>query len=131
MIRGAGSKFWGTVVTLGLTGMGLSFLFAVMEESQGSRNASNPAPVFAGVAAAVIFYALLRGPVGRAIGKMLEGGSGQDEQLALRVEELEAQLGELGLDQRRFAELEERLDFAERLLAQRNDAAALRAPEPR
>ena len=126
MNRGAGSKFWGAVVTLGLTGMGLFFLFGVMEES---RNINNPTPVFAGVAAAVIFYALLRGPVGRAIGKMLEGGSGQDEQFALRVEDLEAQLGELVTDQRRLAELEERLDFAERLLATREPLDSLRKPE--
>ena len=126
MSQPGGSRFWGSVVTLGLVAGGLFFLFGVMEES---RNVSNPTPAFAGVAAAVIYFALLRGPVGRAIGKMLESGSGPDEQLALRVEELEAQLSELGLDQRRFAELEERLDFAERLLAQRGDASVARLPE--
>ena len=41
---------------------------------------------------------------------------------AERVEELERRVGELEAGQRRVAELEERLDFAERLLAQQRDA---------
>jgi hypothetical protein len=121
-----GSRFWGVVTTLGLTGAALFFLFGVMEES---RNMNNPTPAMAGVAAAVIFFALLRGPVGRAIGKMLEGQSVPDEQLTERIEQLEDRLAELSNDQRHVAELEERLDFAERVLAQRSDAGALRAPE--
>ena len=56
----------------GLTGAALFFLFGVMEES---RNINNPTPIFAGIAAAAIFFALLRGPVGKAIGKMLEGNA--------------------------------------------------------
>jgi hypothetical protein len=120
------SKFWGVVITVGLTGMGLFFLFAVMEESRGM---SNPTPVFAGLAAAAIFFALWRGPVGRAVGKMLEGHSVADDQLALRVEQLEDRLAEQGMDQLRLAELEERLDFAERLLSQREQVPALRRPE--
>jgi len=39
-----------------------------------------------------------------------------------RLEELERRVGELEAGQRRVAELEERLDFAERLLAQQRDA---------
>jgi len=41
---------------------------------------------------------------------------------AQRVEELERRVGELEAGQRRVAELEERVDFAERLLAQQRDA---------
>jgi hypothetical protein len=121
-----GQKFWGVVVTLGLTGMGLFFLFGVMEES---RNVGNPTPVFAGIAAGAIYFALLRGPIGRAIGKMLEGSNTADDQLGIRVEQLEDRLAELGMDQVRIAELEERLDFAERLLAQRESVPAIRRPE--
>jgi hypothetical protein len=123
-----GSRFWGVVTTLGLTGAALFFLFAVMEES---RNIRNPTPVFAGLAAAAIFYALLRGPVGKAIGKMLEGSAVPDEQLTERIDQLEDRLAELSNDQRGVAELEERLDFAERLLAQRGDAVQVRLPESR
>jgi hypothetical protein len=128
MSSAPGSRFWGVVTTLGLTGAALFFLFAVMDES---RNIGNPTPVFAGLAAAAIFYALLRGPVGKAIGKMLEGSAVPDEQLTERIDQLEDRVAELSNDQRGVAELEERLDFAERLLAQRGDAPALRSPEPR
>jgi hypothetical protein len=120
------SKFWGVVITLGLTGMGLFFLFGVMEES---RNISNPTPVFAAVAATAIFFALWRGPVGRAVGKMLEGHNAPDDQTAMRVDQLEDRLAELGMDQLRVAELEERLDFAERLLSQREQVPAIRRQE--
>ena len=96
-----------------------------MEES---RLVHNPTPIFAGVAAAAIFFALLRGPVGKAIGKMLEGSAVPDEQLTERIEQLEDRVAELSNDQRSVAELEERLDFAERLLAQRGDAVPSEAP---
>jgi hypothetical protein len=121
------SKFWGVVLTLGLTGGALVFLFGTMEESRGINN---PMPVFAAIAAAGIYVALIRGPIGKAIAKMLEGGSSDtDEQTAVRVDQLEDRLGELGMDQARVAELEERLDFAERLLSQREPIAELRKPE--
>jgi vacuolar-type H+-ATPase catalytic subunit A/Vma1 len=123
-----GSKFWGVVTTLALTGGGLLFLVAVMEES---HTVHDPTPVFVSIAAAAIYFALLRGPVGRAIGKMLESSSGSDDQLTERIEQLEDRVAELSNDQHNVAELEERLDFAERLLAQRGDAPTLRSPEPR
>lgn len=119
------SKVWGVILTLGLIAGGLFFLFGVMEES---RNIGNPTPALAAVAAAGIYFALLRGPVGKAIAKMLEGQSVPDEHLAMRVDQLEDRLAELGMDQHRVAELEERLDFAERLLSQRESAAALKRP---
>ena len=52
------------------------------------------------------------------------------EVAAFRQEELEARLAELELNQQRVAELEERLDFAERLLAQRTESGRLEG-EPR
>jgi hypothetical protein len=44
------------------------------------------------------------------------------EMAALRVEELESRVADLEQGQMRMQELEERLDFAERLLARRPDA---------
>jgi hypothetical protein len=128
MNRGTSARIIGMILTLGLMGMGMGLLFGMIEES---RFVHDPTPVFGVVAGAAIFFALLRGPVGRAIAKMLEGGTGHDDKLALRVDDLEAQLSELGQDQRRVAELEDRLDFAERVLAQRSETPALRGPEPR
>ena len=76
-MTGNASKFWGVVLTLSLTGMSLAFLVGVMGES---RLSTGPEGAFAIVAAGAIFYALLRGPVGKAIGKMLEGHAVPDEQ---------------------------------------------------
>ena len=127
MNSGHGSKFWGVLLTLGLTTAALTFLFGIIEQS---RFVYNPTPVFGALAAGAIFFALLRGPIGKAIAKMLEGGSSAgDDQLTIRVEQLEDRLAELGMDQQRVSELEERLDFAERLLSQSEPAGALRKPE--
>jgi len=126
MSQGQGSRFWGVALTLGLTASGLFFLFATMEESRGMPNPAMP--VFAALVGGGIFFALIRGPIGKAVAKMLEGHAAQDDQLALRVEQLEDRLSELGMDQVRVAELEERLDFAERLLAQREPAGELNRP---
>jgi Tfp pilus assembly protein PilO len=70
-------------------------------------------------AAAIIFYPLMR-----AIGRRIEGRGG-DAELRHEVEELRERLRELEAAQPRMAELEERLDFAERLLAQRREPEQL------
>ncbi|MGH7516676.1 MAG: hypothetical protein ACREOC_04280 [Gemmatimonadales bacterium] len=61
------------------------------------------------------------GPIGRAVGRLIEGpkrGPAADDpvvhDLRARVEQLEAERG-------RIAELEERIDFAERMLAQQRE----------
>jgi hypothetical protein len=127
-VSSTGSKFIGMVLTLGLTGMAIGFLIAMMEEAHGMHD---PTPVFGMVAGAAVFAVLLRGPVGKAIGKMLDGGDTIDAHLAQRVEQLEAQVFDSVPDQQRIAELEERVDFAERMLAQRQNAGTFPAPEQR
>lgn len=57
--------------------------------------------------------AVVRGPLGKALGRRLEGSND-----LLRYPELEARLGEVDELRARLAEVEERLDFQERLLAQ-------------
>ncbi len=110
------SRFMGLTLTLGLTGMGLFFLAFVMMEG---RNINGPIPVFSILIAGGVFAAMMFGPVGKSIARMLEGESSQlDDQIAMRVEDLEARLAELTMEQSRVGELEDRLDFAERLLAQ-------------
>ena len=114
------SRFMGLTLTLGLTGMGLFFLAFVMVEG---RNINGPIPVFSILIAGGVFAAMMFGPVGKSIARMLEGESSQlDDQIAMRVEDLEARLAELTMEQSRVAELEDRLDFAERLLAQPQEA---------
>ncbi len=76
---------------------------------------------------------LFLGPIGRALGRWIEGKVGRSagpelEELSARVAELEARgpiTGETDLVARRLAELEERVDFTERLLAQGKDRARL------
>lgn len=121
-----GSRGWGAVLLVALVGMGLMFLAFVLDEG---RNADNPMPALTAIAGAGVFAALFLGPVGRSIARMLEGDPRHDDEAAMRLEDVEARLAELSLEQQRVGELEERLDFTERLLAQRDVDAARRLPE--
>lgn len=116
-----GGRFAGVLMTLALVGMGLFYLAFVLDEG---RMFNGPLPALALAAGAAILAAVFLGPVGRAIVRMLEGAAlpQHDDETQLRLEDLEARQAELSLEQRRVAELEERLDFAERLLAQRNES---------
>ena len=68
-----------------------------------------------GICAATAF---ILHPLFRAIGRRIEGRV-IDPALQLEVEELRERVRDLESVHSRYAELEERLDFAERLLAQR------------
>lgn len=70
--------------------------------------------------AAVVGIAVVLYPIARAIARRLEGRAGNQE-LLQQVEELRDRVRDLEASQHRVAELEERLDFTERLLAQRRD----------
>jgi len=115
------SRFGGVVLTLGLTISGLIFAFAIVDDNHGN-------PQDLAIASLVVmgaFYVfMIRGPVGKAIARMLDG-SGQDEQLSARLAQLEAQQADLIADSQHVLEIEERLDFAERILAERHDAMKL------
>ena len=64
------------------------------------------------LAATVILW-----PIMRALARRLEGRSGADPALRAEVEQLQLRLGEVDHLQQRVAELEERIDFTERMLA--------------
>ncbi|HEX3927483.1 MAG TPA: hypothetical protein VHW65_05760 [Gemmatimonadales bacterium] len=122
-----GSRFWGVVATLGLAGMSLLFLAFVMDES---RSFQVPVlPIMALVGGAVLMGMVVKGAIGQSIARMLDSRSQPDEPVTGHFDRVEAHLADLGVDQQRMAELEDRLDFAERLLAQRHDAAVLRGTE--
>ena len=108
------SRGLGMVLTVGLIGAALTFLVVVLDES---RSFDNPMPLVVIVAGALIFGGLVRSPIGRAIARMLEDDALPDEQLAMRVEDLEARVAELSMEQSRVMELEGRIDFAERMIA--------------
>lgn len=72
---------------------------------------------------AFVAYKLLM-PLVRAFAARIEG-RGASPALEQRVNELQQQLADADGLQHRVAELEERLDFAERLLSQRDEPARL------
>jgi Tfp pilus assembly protein PilO len=71
-------------------------------------------------ACAVVLYPLMR-----ALGRRIEGHGGSDPELRREVEQLRSRMGDLETLQHRVMELEERVDFAERLLAQRREPERL------
>ena len=81
---------------------------------------------------AVLFAAVkIFGPVGMAIGDRLRGRRREpesDRRLAEEVDTLRERVGELEEMQRRMVELEERVDFTERLLAQPRPPAGVGVP---
>ena len=68
---------------------------------------------------------LITFPLVRALARRLEGRSAPDPALAAEVEELRARVAELEQRQGTLHELEERIDFTERLLAQQREQARL------
>lgn len=78
-----------------------------------------PVGILGVIAAAVV----LRGPLGKAVARRLEGGAGTDPTaLEETTAPLLAHIDEL---RGRLTELEERVDFAERLLTQQRDTERL------
>ena len=76
------------------------------------------------VAPLLIFFTMivgavvvLRGPLGKALARRIEGSKAAPEELTARIVDLEHRLAEAETDRLRLADLEERIDFAERLLA--------------
>lgn len=72
------------------------------------------------LAMAAIF--VLRGPFGRALAERLSGRTGSDDR---EVQELRSDVEEL---RRQLGEVQERLDFAERLLAKQAEAVRVAPP---
>jgi S1-C subfamily serine protease len=97
-----------------LTAVALAAGFAIPAVALGLGFAI-PVGIVAVVAAAVVF----RGPLGHALARRLEGGTGQ-------AVDQEAVLHALDEMRGRMAELEERVDFAERLLSQSREPDRLR-----
>lgn len=67
-----------------------------------------------GVGAVIV----LRGPLGKALARRLEGPAALPDTSVQQLEELQVRMADLEVQVGRMHELEERLDFAERLLAQ-------------
>lgn len=107
-----------TSLLIALTGMGvglLIFLWNMADMMKGDMTYQpEPAPFLVlGVAACAAYGALVVGPIGRGLAKKLLGPDETKDPAAL--EEIRATLHEV---QAELAETHERLDFAERMLAQ-------------
>jgi hypothetical protein len=74
------------------------------------------------VIAALTATVIILWPLVRAFARRLEGKGGVDPALRADVDQMQQRLGEVDTLQHRVAELEERVDFTERLLAQAHDA---------
>jgi hypothetical protein len=91
-------------------------------------NSGDLAPVIVSIAMFVAAAAvlILRGPLGKAWARRIEGTSAQADARALpEVDQLQGRVAELEQQIDRLHELEERLDFTERLLAQQREQPRL------
>lgn len=95
-------------------------------------NDGGPPVVLLIVIAALTAATIILWPIVRAFARRLEGKGAADPALRAEVEQLHARLGEVDTLQSRVVELEERVDFTERLLAQTHDAQGrlLRSESP-
>lgn len=79
---------------------------------------ADPGAVVMIVLAVMVAATVILWPIVRALARRLEGRGTPDAALRAEVEQLHHRLADLESGQGRLAELEERLDFTERLLAQ-------------
>ena len=70
-------------------------------------------------------FTIILWPFMRAIARRIEGKPRENPALLDEVEQMRARMTEVEALQHRLAELEERVDFAERLLAQRHEPQRL------
>lgn len=88
-------------------------------------NGDGPQIVVMIVLAALTATTIILWPIMRALARRLEGKGGADSALKAELEQVHHRLAEMEPLQARMVELEERLDFAERLLAQAKDPERL------
>jgi uncharacterized protein involved in exopolysaccharide biosynthesis len=81
-------------------------------------NDGGPPTIVFIVVAALTAATIILWPIMRAFGRRLEGKGNGDQALRAEVDQLHARLSDVDALHARVLELEERIDFAERLLAQ-------------
>jgi hypothetical protein len=115
-MRGTFTKIIGAMLTMALVAGALGFLAGIIDLT---RNMGFEYTLLGFTAASLLYWVVLRGPLGRAIAGMLEGEVVQDASTMIRLEDVEDRVQELSLESQRMLELEERLEFTERLLARK------------
>ena len=91
-------------------------------------NDGGPPTVLLIAIAALTAITIILWPIMRAFGRRLEGKGNVDSVLRAEVEQLHTRLAEMDSLHARVLELEERVDFTERLLAQAQQPARLGGP---
>jgi hypothetical protein len=94
-------------------------------------NDGGPPAIVMIVALGLIATTVILWPIMRALARRLEGKGAADPALHAEIEQLQHRLGEVDALQQRVAELEERIDFTERMLARTQAPAALPGDAPR
>jgi Tfp pilus assembly protein PilO len=87
-------------------------------------NHGGPPMVLLIVIAALTATVIILWPLMRAFARRVEGKGAGDPSLRADLEQMQARLAEVDTLQHRVSELEERVDFTERLLAQAHDPQA-------
>jgi hypothetical protein len=91
-------------------------------------NDGGPPIILLIVIAALTATVIILWPIMRAFGRRLEGRGATDPTLKADIDHLHARLSEVDTLQSRVLELEERVDFTERLLAKSQQPSRLGAP---
>jgi hypothetical protein len=99
-------------------------MMAIQNPSSPSQQIPEWIAPFLAVMLLIVVSGALLLPLVRAWARRIEG-RGADADLHADVAHLRERVAELEASDTHMAELEERLDFAERMLAQRNDAPQL------
>lgn len=88
-------------------------------------NPNDIAPLLMVLIVSTAVVVVLRGPLGHALARWIDRwGRRTDPEAVARLADVETRLAELETSQLHTAELEERVDFAERLLAQQQRGPA-------
>jgi hypothetical protein len=95
----------------------IPFVVAVMGYIYLAEELGIPFAIPVGIIGSIATAIALHGPIGKAIARRLEGAPAPGAELPA-----EQVLGELDELRQRLAEVEERVDFSERLLAQSRDS---------
>jgi hypothetical protein len=118
-MKGTFGRIVGLIFSVFLVGGALGFLAGMLDLT---RNMGFEYTLLGMSAATALYWIVLRGPLGRSVASLLEGEGGSDEMTQVRLEDVEDKVQELALESQRMMELEERLEFTERLLSQHRDS---------
>lgn len=117
-MRNAFGRIIGLVFSVAMIAGALGFMAGILDLT---RNMGFEYTLLGLGGAVAVYWMVLKGPIGKAVGSLLEGEEASDSMTGMRLEDVEDRVQELSLETRRLLEIEDRLEFAERLLAQRSE----------